>query len=445
MADKSTDGKERQFSPRSYVLAGYATLALGFGVFGTWAATAPLSSGVVAGGTVDVFGNKKVVQHLEGGIIREILAHEGDMVEEGDVLVKLDPTQARGNYAVLQSRLLHLRAAEARLQAESMNAAEVRFSEDVARARQNPDFIVREGEADVVKLQTTLFEKRKATKDGQIKILNVRIEQLREELIGLESRRKALSEQQDSLALEIERLSKGQQGGFVAANQVAQLARANMELGGDHGQVTASIAKAKQAVAETELQILQINQEYVERASTELRDVGDQINETSERLRQATDILSRTTIRAPVRGMVQNIQVHTTSGVVRPAEAIMEVVPVDDNLIINARVRPMDIDTVDVGTQAEVRFPAFSSRSTPVIFGKVQVLSSDLIVPQDARVEPYYLARIQVADENIPDELRGRLVPGMPAEVILVSGERTLVQYLVKPLQDSFSKGLLEH
>jgi HlyD family type I secretion membrane fusion protein len=441
---KITEKKQAGFSPAPYMLAGYAVIALGLGVFGTWAATAPLASGVVAGGVVDVFGNKKIIQHLEGGIINSIRVHEGDVVKAGDVLVTLDPTQARGNYAVLLSRLTHLRATEVRLQAEAGEAEKLVFPDDLKRLAIDPNLIVREGELDFFRVQQTLFRDRQATKEGQINILKARIDQLDEELLGLEAQRASLTDRQASLTAEIERLSKGQKGGFVATNQVAEITRTNMELSGNLGQITANIAKAKQSVAENELQILQINQEFVERASTELREVGDQINEAAERLRQARDVLERTTVRAPVSGMVQNIQIHTTSGVIRPAEPIMEIVPLDDNLVVNARIRPMDIDSVSVGSTAEVRFPAFASRTTPVIFGTVQVVSQDIITPPDSRIEPYYSVRIRVADKDIPDNIRGRLVPGMPVEAILVSGERTMVQYLLKPLRDQLAKGLLE-
>lgn len=434
------ENAKASFSPTPYVVAGYATIALAFGVFGTWAGTAPLASGAVASGTVAVFSNRKVIQHLEGGIVSEILVQEGNIVEVGDVLVRLDRKQAQGNYAVLSARLAFLRAAGARLEAESIDAAEIDFPPEILQigdtgAGAEPAFI---------KLQKTLFADRKATKAGQISILRVRIEQLGEELIGLEAQRGALSNQVDSISQEIERLSKGQKGGFVSTNHVAQLSRTQMELEGNLGQVIANIAKVKQSTAETELQILQITQEFVERASTELRETRDQINEVSERVKQAEDILDRTIIRAPVRGMVQNIQIHTTSGVVRSAEPIMDIIPLDDDLIVNARIRPIDIDTVDLNSLAEVRFPAFSSRTTPVIFGSVRTLSQDIIQPNDTRIEPYYVARVEVPEKDVPAEVRGRLVPGMPAEVIFVSGERTLVQYLVKPLQDAFSKGMLE-
>jgi HlyD family type I secretion membrane fusion protein len=428
---------EKSFSPAPYVVAGYATIALAFGVFGTWAATAPLSSGVVAHGVVVVSTNRKIIQHLEGGIVSEITVKDGDVVEAGDVLVRLDPTQAVGNFTVLSERLALLRAAEARLEAESINADDITFPPDIfdPQSTEEPAYI---------KLHRTLFRDRKATRDGQTSILNARATQLEEESRGLTSQRKSIEDQRGSLVEQIERMEEGQRKGYVSTNHVAQLMRGRMELEGNLGRLIADMAKANEAIAETKLRALQLNQEFVERASTELREVRDQVAEVSERVKQAQDILDRTVIRAPVRGMVQDIKIHTKTGVVRPAEAMMEIVPINDEFIINARVRPMDVDEVMIGGKAEVRFPGFSSRLTPVIFGSVQVLSPDIIMPENPQIEPYYNARISVAEKDIPDTIRGRLQAGMPAEIIVSGGERTLVQYLVKPLTDSFAKGMLE-
>ena len=432
-----SDAPLRAFSPTPYVIAGYATILLAFGVFGTWAATAPLASGVVAHGVVVVSTNRKVIQHLEGGIVSEILVREGDIVEPGDVLVKLDPTQAVGNFTVLKERLALLRAAEARLQAESINADDIDFPLDIydPASRAEPAYI---------KLHRTLFSDRKATKDGQTGILKARASQLEEEVGGLAAQRKSLTEQRDSLVEQIERMEEGQRNGYVSTNQVAQLMRGRMELEGNLGRVIADTAKANESIAETKLRVLQLNQEFVERASTELRDIRDQVAEVSERVKQAQDILDRTVVRAPVRGMVQDIRVHTKTGVVRPAEPMMEIVPLNDEFIINARVRPVDVDEVMIGGTAEVRFTGFASRTTPVIFGSVQVVSPDIIQPENPQIEPFYNARIRVSEKDIPQELRGRLQAGMPAEVIVSGGARTLVEYLVKPLSDSFSKGMLE-
>lgn len=434
---KTPEPKEKSFSPTPYVVAGYATIALAFGVFGTWAATAPLASGVVAHGVVVVSGNRKTIQHLEGGIISEITVKEGDIVEAGDVLIRLDRTQAVGNFTVLTERYDLLRAAEARLQAESVNADKIDFP---------PELLAKQGveEAPYIKLQRTMFRDRRGTRDGQTGILNSRVGQLEEQVRGLESQRTSLEGQRDSLVEQIERMEEGQKNGYVSTNQVAQLMRGRMELEGNLGRVIADTAGANQSIAETKLRVIQLGQEFVERAGTELRETRDQIAEVTERVKQAQDILDRTVIRAPVRGMIQDVRVHTKTGVIRPAEPLMEIVPLDEEFIVNARIRPVDVDTVMVGGAAEVRFPSFSSRTTPVIFGTVDVVSPDIIQPENPQIEPYYTARITVSEKEIPDSLRGRLQAGMPAEIIVSSGERTMVQYLVKPLTDAFKRGMLE-
>ncbi|GHA32545.1 HlyD family type I secretion periplasmic adaptor subunit [Devosia pacifica] len=438
IGNRNKSGKEtNSFSPRPYVIAGYTTIALAFGVFGTWAATAPLAAGVVSSGVVSVESNRKSIQHLEGGIVDEIFVEEGDVVEAGAPLVRLDSTQAQGNYTVLSTRQTILQATEARLVAESVNADQIEFPQDLLLSEDGQ-------EQAAVTLQRTLFADRKATKDGQVDILRVRIEQLNEEIAGLETQLQATEQQRESITDEVDRLTTGQQSGIVATNQLSQLTRQQMELQGQVGSITAQIAKIKQNVAETELQIVQINQEFKERAGSELRDIRDQLNEVSERVVQARDVLDRTMIISPVRGMVQGIRIHTNQGVIQSAEPIMDIIPLEDDLIVNARVRPLDIDSVDTGARAEVRFAAFQSRTTPVIFGQVEVLSQDVIQPEDSRAEPYYMARVRVDDADVPDEIRGRLMPGMPADIIIATGERTLVQYLVRPLEDAFAKGMRE-
>ncbi|MBN9072819.1 MAG: HlyD family type I secretion periplasmic adaptor subunit [Rhizobiales bacterium] len=431
------DTQQKSFSPGPYVTAGYVTLFLTFGVFGTWAATAPLASAVVASGTVSVESNRKTVQHLEGGIVSEIVAREGEIVKPGDIVLKLDPTQAQGSYTVLSNRLSVLRVTEARLIAESANADAIDLPQDL---KVSDDTTVTQA----VKLQQTIFDDRKRTRDGQVAILNDRISQLGEAVDGLEQQRTAIDSQIASLDEEIERLTKGKASGVVAANQLAATTRSRLDAQGNHGQIISEIAKLRQTISETKLQIVQVNQEFVERAGNEMRDIRDQLNEVGERADVARDVLNRTVVRAPVYGMLQNIRVHTIGGVIRAAEPVMDIIPLDDDLIVSAKIRPIDIDNVHVGLDAEVRFSSFSARTTPAIFGKVTVLSQDVIEPTQAGQEPYYQARVQVDTKTIPLDLRGRLLPGMPADVIIATGERTLVQYLVKPLTDTFHKSMKE-
>lgn len=427
----------KEFSPRPYIIMGYATLALTFGVFGVWASTAPLASGVVAGGVVSVESSRKIVQHLEGGIVSEIHGREGEIVEAGSVVLVLDPTQAQGNVAYLTSRQHMLQAQEARLNAESTNATAILFPDELA---QSEDVAVQR----VIALQQTLFADRKASKDGQVAIFTSRVGQLNEAINGLELQKEAIDGQMSSLTEEVDRLTRGQANGVIATNQLSSMNRARLELQGEFGAITSEVAKLRQSISETELQIIQVNQEFVERAGSELRDMREQLNETTERLHVARDVLERTVVRAPVRGMLQNIRVHTIGGVIRPAEPVMDIIPLDDDLVIAAQIRPIDIDSVSIGQDAEVRFPAFSSKTTPVIFGRISVVSQDVIQPENSNQAPYYSARIEVADTDVPQDIRERLLPGMPVDVIVSTGERTMFEYFVRPMTDMFNKGMRE-
>jgi HlyD family type I secretion membrane fusion protein len=437
MEKKIDDLGQKKFSPAPYIVAGYVTLLLTFGVFGTWAATAPLASAVVAPGTVSVESNRKTIQHLEGGIVSEIVAKEGEIVKPGDVVLKLDPTQAQSSYSLQKNRLDVLLVTQARLEAESASDSSISLPQALVDSR---DTAVTQA----IKLQRTIFDDRRRTRDGQIAILNDRIKLLGQAVDGLEQQRVAIDDQTSSLDEEIKRLTKGANSGVVATNQLASVTRAKFDMQGNHGQIVSEIAKLQQTISETKLQIVQVNQEYVERAGNELRDIRDQISETSEHVDVARDVLDRTVVRAPVYGMLQNIRVHTIGGVIRPAEPVMDIIPLGDDLIVTAKIRPIDIDSVHVGLDAEVRFSSFSARTTPAIFGKVTVLSKDVIEPTQAGQEPYYEARIQVDKKTIPMDLRGRLLPGMPADVIIATGERTLVRYLVKPLIDTFHRSMRE-
>ncbi len=427
----------KTLTPRPFILAGYLTIALAFGVFGTLAAMVPLAIAVVAPGTVSVESDRKTIQHLEGGIVSQILGKEAQTVEAGDALVVLDPLQSQGNVAVLEGRQAFYAASQARLLAESIDAPSFDMPKELTTST-NPAVI------DAVNTQLKIFADRRASKDSKVSILQSQTDQLQQGIAGLNIQLQAIQSQLDSTNAQIARLTAGQGSGVVATNDLALMQRQGADLQGQEGAIKTEIAKTEEQISETKLQIIQTAQDFRERASTELKDVVDQLNETSEKLRVAKDTLDRTVIRSPVRGIVQNIRVHTLNGVLRAAEPIMDVVPLDDNLVVTAHVRPLDIDSVQAGADVEVRFPAFSSRTTPLILGKVAAISPDSITPDDTRVEPYYEARIEVQDTDVPVDLRKRLVPGMPADAIIATGERTFLQYLIKPLEDSLVTGMRE-
>jgi len=433
-----TNRKNNSFSPRPYIAAGYVTVFLGFGIFGTWAATAPLASGVVAHGVVSSEGNRKTIQHLEGGIVSEIVAKEGDIVNKGDVLAKLDPTQAMGNYTVWSTKLLYLEAAEARLVAEAQGNDDIEFPATVLNST------VPEAKA-AMTLQRGILASRIKTRDGQVDILHSRIQQLNKATEGLVNQIEASDKQISSMSDEMDRMNAGLKNGAITINQLSQMTRSMLEFQRVRGEAETDLAKIRETISETELQIVQAKQEFSDKAVTEHKDVRDQLEEIRERARVAQDVLARTTIVAPVRGMVQGIRIHTTNGVIRAAEPILDIVPLDDDLLVNAQIRPIDIDNVSADSKVEVRFSAFSAKTTPAIYGKVSVLAKDVTQPETGtNREPYYQALVQVDDKSIPQDLKGRIIAGMPVDVVISTGSRTFAQYISKPLVDSFHSSMKE-
>ncbi|MQW86403.1 HlyD family type I secretion periplasmic adaptor subunit [Sinorhizobium saheli] len=430
--------QSNRFSPRSYVVGGYVTILFGCGTLGTWAATAPLASGIVAPGVVSIEGNRKTIQHLEGGIISEIVVKEGDIVNPGDVLVKLAPTQAAGNYRVLSTKLLYLQTAEARLITEAKGDSNIDFPESLLTSPL-PEAKV------AMTLQRNILESHIKTRNGKVAILSSRIHQFNKEAEGFAKQIDASDMQIASMSEEIGRLSNGQKIGVVPVNRLSQMTRNMLEMSRVRGEAETELTKIRETIGETELQIVQVKQEFSDRAIEEHKEVRDQIDEVRERLRVAGDVLSRTTVIAPVRGMVQSIRIHTTNGVVRPAEPLLDIVPIDDDLVVDAQIRPIDIDNVGADSDVEVRFSAFSAKTTPAIYGKVSVLGKDVVQPESGKSrEPYYQAIVRVDDKNVPPEIKERMVAGMPVDVIISTGERTFAQYIAKPLIDAFHKSMKE-
>lgn len=429
--------KSAGYTTQTYARAGYAVIFLTFGIFGGWAATAPLDSAVVAQGTVGVESNRKLVQHLEGGIVEQIFVTEGAIVEEGDILVKLSDIQASSNVAVLTSRRNIARATEVRLLAERALQDELSFPKDIDS---NTSLVIQAVRED----QRRTFEERRNILKSQIDILNNRIAQFNEEKKGLHAQEEAYKRRLVILEDQLERLKGGQKQGVVQTNLLAEKESDFIEIQTNLAQVAIQIAKADTAISEAELQIIQVKQEYSGRADGELKDVRQQLIEIREQLVVASNILTRTEVRAPVDGSVQNLRVHTAGGVISPGTVLMEIVPQGDDLIINAQINPVDIDNVHAEQHTEIRFPSFSGHWTPVLFGKVQTVSGDVITPESPNQPPYFLARIAVPDNDVPDDIRSRVTAGMPAEVIMATGERTLLDYLISPLADAVRKSLRE-
>jgi HlyD family secretion protein len=434
MTDKK---KAAEYSPRRFVVLGYLTIFLAFGVLGGWAATAPLDSAVVAGGVLSVESSKKIVDHYEGGIVKEILVKDSQHVKQGQVLLRLSQIKSQANAAMIDSRLKIAWAELSRLEAERSNSQKITFREDLVKSS---DTRVKFA----LKAQSDLFRDRVSVRDSQIDILHSRVEQLRQQISGLTLQKDAVQKELKLIDEEVDRLQDGTSKGVVSTNRLSSLLREEAQLSGTYGKLVTEIARVKENVSETELDIVRIRQSFSERAATELQDVRQQLAELEEQTIVAADVLERTEIRAQVDGIVQNLQVHTIGAVVRPGQPIMEIIPSGDNIVINARIRTMDVDNIHSGMSAEVKISSFTDRYLPLIIGDVEYISPDTIEPKNPNQPPYYQARIVVPEDNIPEQMKGKLQPGMPAEIIIPTGERTLVEYLVAPLENAVRKSLRE-
>lgn len=424
-------------SPKPVALMGYILIFITFGVFGSWAAVAKLDSAVVAPATISLEGNRRVVQHFEGGIVEEILVAEAGNVMQGDVLVRLSSIEARSNLEVFSTRLDVARLVEARLLAERALEDEVVFPEDVlSRNSQSVSSVLAD--------QKDLFSDRRLILKSQEDILSARVEQINVQIEGQEIQKGAFERRITNYTEMLVRMRDGETRGLIQGNQLSQREDELIEIEANLGQVISDIAQARASIGETELQALQLKQEYRERASTELEQVRAEISELMERRKVADDVLDRTEIRAPGSGTIQNLKVHTVGSVIRPGEILMELVPEDEELIVNARVSPIDVDNVAVGLMTEVRFTAFKTKLIPIMLGTVETVSGDVITPDNANEPPYYLARITVDEKDIPLEIKDRLSAGMPADVVITTGERTVINFIASPLMDAVRKSMIE-
>jgi len=424
-------------SPKPVALAGFALIFLTFGVLGSWAAVAKLDSAVVAPATISLEGNRRVVQHFEGGIVEDIRVSEADSVDKGDVLLRLSAIEARSNLEVLSTRLDVSRMIEARLLAERKLAKEVSFPDELVWGDDQVVAAVRSDQED-------LFREGRSILKSQEDILRARMDQIEVQIEGLELQKSAFERRIENYTTMLDRMRDGESRGLIQGNVLSQREDEMIEIEASLGQVISDIAQARASIGETDLQILQLKQEYRQKANTELEKLRSEISELQERQKVAQDVLKRTEIRAPGSGTIQNLKVHTVGSVVRAGDVLMELVPEDEQLVINARVSPIDKDNVAPGLETEVRFTAFKTKLTPIMLGRVNTVSNDVITPDNANDPPYYLARVTVDQNDIPEEIRGRLTAGMPADVIITTGERTVANFIVSPLMDAVRKSMIE-
>ncbi|MFY0613148.1 MAG: HlyD family type I secretion periplasmic adaptor subunit [Hyphomicrobiaceae bacterium] len=422
---------------RPFALAGYLTIFLTFGVAGGWAAVTMIDRAIVAQATVSLETNRKVVQHYEGGIVQEILVKEGDQIETGQVVVRLQQVQAKANKALLEAQLMSRRTIEARLQAEREDANEIKWPEDIKKRQTRP------GVARVMADQTNQFQERRSALKGQVAVLKSRIEQLKNGIQGLELEQRATKEQVSYINRELEGMRRLREDDLIPITRLYSMERERTRLEGAIGRAAADIAKSKAQISETEIQIAQLKKQRQEEVSGQLAEIRQGITDHREKLTVAQDVLKRIDIVSPRSGSVQNLKVAARGQVIRSGEPLMEIVPDSEPFVVHAKFAPEDIDGVQAGQTVEIRFISFDMRNTPVILGKLETVSHDSLVDESTRL-PYFLGVISIARTKIPEDMRKRLRSGMPAQVIAAAGERTVLNYIVSPLLNSLRTAFKE-
>jgi HlyD family secretion protein len=436
----AADGASLDDGIGRYLVAGTVLGVLMVFGAGGWAATAELSGAVLASGTVVVDSKVKKVQHPTGGVVGEIRVKDGDKVDVGDVLVRLDDTVTRANLDTVTKQLDELYVREARLRAELAGGSDISWPAGIAGRAGEPAL------AAIMAAERALFESRTEARSGQRSQLNERIAQLRAQIEGLDGQAKAKAGESDLAGKELIRLQGLEAAKLVPETKMTDTRRELSRLKGDAAQLQSSLAEAKEKIAETQLQILQLDDDMRSEDGKDLRELQGKVAELVEHKVSAQDQLKRTEIRAPQAGIVHQLAVHTIGGVIAQGETVMEIVPGDDPLVIEARVSPSDIDHVRVSQAAFVRFPAFSQRTTPEFVGTISVISADLTrdtVPGSAN-PPYYLVRITLTPDAQEKLGALKLLPGMPAEVHIETPRRTALSYLVKPLADQIALAFKE-
>jgi HlyD family secretion protein len=435
MKKKQSNRSSSEWRPVAF--AGYTLIAMTFGVAGVWAAVAKLDKAVIATGFVETETNRKTVQHLEGGIVRQILIKEGDHVTEGQVLFRLEQVQAEANNESLSNQLDSALALEARLVAERDGARKISWPKEFT------DRLIEPTLSHTLDDQIHQFEERRGSLEGQKNVIESRIVQLHKEIDGISIEKTSTESQTTYINQELVGLRELAGKNLVPVTRVYAMERERTRLEGSVGRAVADIAKAESSIDEMNIQIQELTQKFQEEVASSLLDARQKIADLRERLSVSQDVVNRLAITAPRAGMVQNLKVFTIGQVLRGGEPLLDIVPDNDALVVHAEFSTTDIDNVFAGMTSEVRFPAFHSRTIPVMLGKIESISHDRLLDESTH-QYYYLGLVSLNRGDIPDEYRSRVRAGMPAEIIVSSGERTVLNYLVGPLSSSLRKTFRE-
>jgi membrane fusion protein, type I secretion system len=424
-------------SIRLHLVIGLAVVVVLAGGLGGWASTAEISGALIAPGQIVVESNVKKVQHPTGGVVGELLARDGDMVKAGDILVRLDDTVTKASLAIVTKNLDAQWARAARLEAEQRGLDKITFPPQLLSRINDPDV------KSLILSETKLFEVRVNGRTGQKAQLRERITQLNEEIAGLSAQERAKDQEIALVEKELAGVRDLYDKHLVQISRLTTLERDAARLNGERAQYIASRAQAKGKITETELQIIQVDKDVVSEVSKDLRETNDKIGEFVERKVTAEDQLRRVDIRAPQNGMVLQSTVHTVGGVITAGDAIMMIVPQADDLQVEAKVNPQDIDKLQIGQKTLLRLSAFNQRTTPELNGVVSRVSPDVTTDQRTG-QSYYTIRVSMPPAEVARLGDVKLIPGMPVEAFVQTGDRTLISYLMKPLSDQLMRAFRE-
>jgi len=419
------------------VLGGTLVIVAFVAAFGLWAALAPLSRAVVAAGIVQASGQNLVIEHLEGGIVSEITVAEGDRVSAGDVMILLDDTRAIAERDRVTAALVAAEAGLARALAERDGRQALEFPSDLVTLAREQGF---EGALDHERAE---FENRRQRYLSEVAALDERIKAANEEIEGLRIERQA---EQSKLEVTRQELADKQgllDKGLVSRGGVNDLRRAEADYLGRVGSITSRIGQRGTAIAEIEQQRIGLEATRRESASTQINEAQARIADLRQQLRSRQDIVERSIIRAPLDGVVVKLDENTVGGVLKAGEPVAEILPTGAELIVDARIPPREIDNVRVGQSAVLRFVALNARTTPEVAARVTYVSADRLIDPATR-DPYFTARLAIAPDLPPEIAPDQIYPGMPVDTFIATGERTFLEYLVEPIQDSFAKAFRE-
>ncbi len=423
---------------RKLNLFGFVLIVVFVGGAGGWAATSELRGAVIAQGTLVVESNVKKVQHPTGGVVGEIFVKEGSLVKEGQIVMRLDDTVTRATYGALRSQVDELTARESRLLAERDGAEVVTFPVELVRRESDRAVAV------AIAGEEKLFDSRQKARTGQRAQLRERIAQSNEEIIGLTAQQEGKAKEITFITEELVGVTQLYKKNLVSIMRLNALQRDQAKLQGERGQLIADVARARAKISETELQILQLEQDFRTEVLKDLRESQGKIAELKERLTAAEDQLKRVDLLAPQTGVVHQLAVHTVGGVIANGELVMQIVPMADKLLVEARIAPQDIDQVALGALATVRIMAGNQRMMPDLLGTVTYIGADLTKEKEQPNQVYFLVRAIIPEDQVHHLDGLKLIPGMPAEMFIQTQERTPLQYLLKPLREQIARTFRE-